>query len=108
MSAIMHVSDEELKQRDRVAAAQKELLLRGVTDVKVDWSIDFRNKLTDATDLFRAVADFLEAYLDGRTKKVDRIGDAQRVIRVDPFTEAPRHDESWPAPSHRARYIPFL
>lgn len=108
MSAIMHVSDEELEQRDRVKAAQQELLRRGVTDVKFHWAIDIQNKCVNATDLFRAVADFLETYLEGRTKVVDRIDDAAPVTRVEPFSDVQARDESWPPPAHRPRYIPFL
>lgn len=58
---------------DRLQAMQSALEKRGVRDVKFFFKLGMKEM--PRSDVRNGVADFLDAYVKGRSKKVTRIGD---------------------------------
>lgn len=59
---------------ERLEEISKELKRREVQDVKFTWDPDFRK--LNVEELKHSVADFLDAYLDGRYKIMENVGDS--------------------------------
>lgn len=59
---------------ERLREMQSALTERGVTDVKFCFSLGLAQK--PSSEVSNSVADFLDSYLKGRSKVVDKIGDA--------------------------------
>jgi hypothetical protein len=58
---------------DRLQMVQSALVKRGVRDVKFFFKLGLNE--TPRSEVRNDVADFLDAYVNGRSKKVERIGD---------------------------------
>lgn len=63
--------------KERLQAVQSALESRGVRDVKFFFKLGLAE--TPKSDVCNGVADFMDAYLNGRFKRVQKIGDAVAV-----------------------------
>jgi len=58
---------------ERLQGMQSALKERGVSDVKFCFSLNHAEK--PSSEVIEDVCDFLGAYLDGRSKEMERLGD---------------------------------
>ena len=65
-----------MSANERLQGMQSALLERGVTDVKFCFSLGLPQM--PSSDVIRSVSDFLEAYLNGRGKAMETLGDAPK------------------------------
>jgi hypothetical protein len=62
-----------MSAEDRLQAVQSALEVRGACDVKFFFKLGMQE--TPRSEVRNGVADFLDAYVKGRLKEVERIGD---------------------------------
>jgi hypothetical protein len=66
-----------MSANNRLKSVQESLEKHGVHDVK--FFFDLRLPAIPSSEVGNGAADFLDAYLKGRSKSVDRIGDSAQV-----------------------------